>query len=167
MIIMYLFFFCSYSAKFHNQPKAGRSRYIDHGSKLQFETDWDLALRVLPLLTPTQLPEMSSDTRVSPELIDMTTKVFECFLQIERTQLERMENFCNNPPYFELVELIDTDGLWCGYEEKLELSEEGQKRLKELAEAKASHEKTDNIKIENEKAELKAKMFYLLAHYHK
>jgi hypothetical protein len=125
---------------------------------LQFEANWDLALRVLPLLTSAQLPEMSSDTSVSSDLLlDVATNVFEC--QIEKWQLERMDNFCQNPPHFELVELVDEHGHCCGYE-KLKMSKEGRKRLEVLADLPA-----ETIQ-DNKKAESKAKMLYLLAHYH-
>jgi hypothetical protein len=43
------------------------------------------------------------------------------------------------------------------------MSKEGRKRLKELAET-TQGETND---MDNKKAELKAKMLYLLAHYHK
>jgi hypothetical protein len=145
-----------------NQNQVSAHHIDDHGPNLQFEADWDLAFRVLPHPVPTQLPEMSSTyTSVSADFIDVITNRFEQLLQIESCQLERLDTFCQNPPHFELDELFDENGHSWGYEDKLKMSKEGRKRLEEVAET--TLQETDNM--DNKKAELKAKMLYLLAHY--
>jgi hypothetical protein len=118
-------------------------------------------------LAPAELPEMSSDKIASSDFIDVTTKLFGSLLHIERTQLKRMDNFCQNPPHFELVERVGKYGHCCGYEEKLKMSKEGRKRLKDLADTSTEKSQTETDDMDNKKSELKTKILYLLAHYHK
>uniref|UniRef100_A0A914H4U5 Uncharacterized protein n=1 Tax=Globodera rostochiensis TaxID=31243 RepID=A0A914H4U5_GLORO len=150
---------CCLSDKFA-QSRVRSNRIADHGSKLQWPVDRDFATKVLELILPPKLPEICSDIRVPSDFADLLIKAFDHLLEVDETQLRCLDEMLQSPFRLELEEKFDSDGLCCGYEERLQMSEEGKVRLENLT-------KIGNAEGEaNTFSEFSAKCVYLLAYFH-
>ncbi|KAL3077007.1 hypothetical protein niasHT_035841 [Heterodera trifolii] len=161
---------CCLSDKFgHSRFRS--NRVVDHGSKLQWPVDWAFAAKVLELILPQKLPDICSDRRVPSDLAELLTKAFDPMLTVDPAQLQALDELLHRPFRLELEEKFDSDGLCCGYEERLQISEEGQTRLDQLltmpmlVDAETGDQQRGE-QCQDEHSEFCAKCIYLLAHYH-
>ncbi|KAI3413746.1 hypothetical protein GPALN_011227 [Globodera pallida] len=150
---------CCSSDKFA-QSRVRSNRVADHGSKLQWPVDRDFATKVLELILPPKLPEICSDIRVPSDFADLLIKAFDHLLEVDETQLRCLDEMLQNPFRLELEEKFDSDGLCCGYEERLQMSEEGKLRLENLTKIGNAEGETNTF------SEFSAKCVYLLAYFH-
>lgn len=98
-----------------------RSRYDDHGTSLNWKSDWDLAKLVLPLIIPSELPLYDSKEKISSDLLEVLTRLFHFIAEQFSDSEEIFEKFNSNLPNIYLKEVLDADGLTLGYTEEFEM----------------------------------------------
>lgn len=101
-----------------------RCRYDDHRSYLKWKSNWDLAKMVLPLIFPIDLPLFDALEKVSSDLLEVLSRLFNFILEEVPEAEEIFEKFYLNLPSMELKEFYDADGLVVGYYEEFELEKD-------------------------------------------
>lgn len=129
-----------------------RSRYDDHGTSLNWKSDWDLAKLVLPLIIPNELPLFDSKEKVLADLLEVLTRLFQFVVDAAAPEAEDIfEKFNLNLPKIYLKEIFDGDGLTLGYSEEFELENKSP-----LFDCKKFNSSVENV--------LSANCLYLMGH---
>lgn len=99
--------------------------FEDHGEfALEWATDWSLAEKLIPLLEPRELPEYYSLTKVPSEFVDASLRFFPFLFQPQNPAwVAQFEALCLQPPFTELNEVFDDDGIFSDFSDNFSLDE--------------------------------------------